>query len=117
MKLKILLTTYYFLLTTSSAFAQFTVPPSLPGPGAQVVPGPATTRLLTILNRLTNWALVFLIAISVAFIVYAAYLYLTAAGDADKAKDASRVILYAVIAIAVGLMAKVIIAIVQGLVG
>lgn len=80
-------------------------------------PGPATKELLGILERLTNWMLALLLVTAGVFIIYAAYLYLTAMGDAEKIKQANRVILYAVISIAIALLAYVLIAIISALVG
>lgn len=57
-----------------------------------------------------------LMVVTVAFIVYAAYLYLTSQGDVEKVKTANRVILYAVVAVAVALLAYVFINIVTALV-
>ena len=79
-------------------------------------PGPGTQRLINIINRLTNWLLGLLITLAVVFIIYAAYLYLTAGANPDNAKQASHIILYASIAVAVGLLSKVFVYIVQELV-
>lgn len=84
---------------------------------AQEKPGPATQELLHIINRLIGWMAAILLAVTVAFIVYAAYLYLTSQGDVEKVKTANRVILYAVVAVAVALLAYVFIAIITALVG
>lgn len=84
---------------------------------AQEKPGPATQELLDIIKRLTGWMAAVLLAVTVAFIVYAAYLYLTSQGDPEKVKTANRVILYAVVAVAVALLAYVFIAIITALVG
>lgn len=79
-------------------------------------PGPATIRLFNIIDTLTNFLLGLLIALSVIFIIYAAYLYLTAAGEEDQYKTAKQVIWYAVIAIAVGLLSKAIVYITTALI-
>lgn len=75
----------------------------------------ATQRIGGILDRLTGFALGLLIALATLFIIYAAYVYLTAAGDPEKVKTANRVILYAAIAIAVGLLSKTLVFIVRQL--
>lgn len=79
-------------------------------------PGPATLQLFNIINTLTNFLLGLLIALSVIFIIYAAYLYLTAAGEEEQYKTAKQVILYAVIAIIVGLLSKAIVYITTALI-
>ena len=80
-------------------------------------PGPGTQRLINIINRLTNWLLGLLITLAVVFIIYAAYLYLTAAGNEENVGKAKNVIIYAAIAIAVGLLSRVIVFLVRGLIG
>jgi hypothetical protein len=60
----------------------------------------------TSLCTITNWLFYFLILVAVIFIMLAAYKYLTAAGDAEKVKSAGHELLYAVIAIVVGILAK-----------
>jgi len=79
-------------------------------------PGPATLKLFNIINTLTNFLLGLLLALSVIFIIYAAYLYLTAAGEKEQYKTAKQVILYAVIAIIVGLLSKAIVYITTALI-
>lgn len=62
--------------------------------------------VLRILNRVVDWMFTFLLVISVIFVIIAAYNYLFAAGDAEKVKKAHLMIVYAVVAIAVGLLAR-----------
>lgn len=52
---------------------------------------------------------------AIGFIFYAAYIYLVAGGDAEKVKKASQQLWWAVVAIAVALMATVIPFIVQSI--
>jgi hypothetical protein len=86
-------------------FLAFAQPPSIaPSP---TVAGPITSTqsIINLINRILFWvATVFWIA-AAAFVFYAAFLYLTAAGDEEKVKKASHQLLYAVVAIAVGIMA------------
>jgi Type IV secretion system pilin len=60
----------------------------------------------TSLCTITNWLFYFLILLAVIFIIIAAFKYLTAAGDVEKVKSAGHELLYAVIAIVVGILAK-----------
>jgi hypothetical protein len=55
---------------------------------------------------ITNWLFYFLILLTVIFVIWAAFQYLTAAGDPEKVKSASHALLYAAVAIVVGLLAK-----------
>lgn len=63
-------------------------------------------NLQTILNNVSNWALGLLVALATLFIIYAAYLYLTAGGAEDQLDKAKNVLIYAAIAIGVGLLSK-----------
>lgn len=63
-----------------------------------------------IIDNIIGWVSGILIAVSVLFVIFAAYLYLTSAGDAEKVKSASSYILYAVIAVVVALAARGILA-------
>ena len=89
--------------------------------GAQEVqPIPASTnplqQIFGILDRLTNWLLTALLVLAGLFIVFAAYEYLTAAGNEEKVKSAKNIIIYAVVAIGIGLLAKVIVALARSLI-
>ena len=58
-----------------------------------------------IITRIVNWAIGLFFAVAVLFIFYAAYLYLTAAGEAEKLTQAKNQLIYAIIAIAIALVA------------
>lgn len=62
--------------------------------------------VVRILNRAVDWMFTFLLIIAVIFIMLAAYNYLTASGNEDKVKKAHLMITYAVVAIAIGLLAR-----------
>ena len=66
---------------------------------------------------LVNWAFWLLTILTVVFVLYAAFLYLTAAGDPEKVKAASHTLLYAAVAIIVALFAKGFPLIISSLVG
>lgn len=79
--------------------------------------GPQTYgAVITIINTVGQWLFGILLALAVIFLVYAAFLYLTAAGDDKKIDQAKKIILYAVIAIIVAVLARGIVAVVQSLV-
>ncbi len=63
-------------------------------------------RLIQVICTLVGYAFALLIVLAVIFVIYAAFLYLTAAGDPEKVKKANSTILYAAIAVAVALLAK-----------
>jgi len=64
--------------------------------------------LEVIIERITNWIFFIFFALAVIFVVFAAFNFLTAAGDPDKAKSARNQLTYAIIAIAVALIARVV---------
>lgn len=64
-----------------------------------------------------NWLFYFLIILAVIFIIVAAFRYLFAAGDPEKVKAAGHALIYAAVAIAVGLIAKAVPGIVSTLLG
>lgn len=78
--------------------------------------GDPLQKLFAILNTLTNWLLTGLIVLAGLFVVYAAYNYLTSGGDAEKIGKAKDTLIYAAVAVAIGLLAKVIVGIAQALV-
>jgi uncharacterized membrane protein YidH (DUF202 family) len=57
------------------------------------------------LCTISDWMFYFLIILAVIFVVIAAYRYLTSSGDPEKVKGANHVLLYAAIAVLVGLLA------------
>ena len=85
-----------------------------------VLPGSgATTMSLLITNvicEIAYFMFYVLAALVVLFVVVAAYKYLTSSGDPEKVKGATKTITYAVVALVVALLAKVIPLIVVNLV-
>lgn len=73
--------------------------------------------IIELLNIFLGWVAVIFWIAAAGFIFYAAFLYLTAAGDPEKVKKASSAFLYGVIAIAVGLLAYALPAFVRNLLG
>lgn len=61
--------------------------------------------VVNLIGKITNTASVIFFAIAVLFIIWAAYLYLTAGGDEEKFKKAKTNLLYAIIAIVIALLA------------
>jgi len=79
------------------------------GSGAGSSGGSAPKNPEGVINKLCGilrpafWVLMFL---SLAFLLYASFLYVTSSGDPEKIKTANKTILFAAIAIAVALLAK-----------
>ncbi len=93
------------------------VGPGGTGPGGvPQVPTTGNVSIPNILNSIINWATGLLILLAVIFVVYAAFLYLTSGGDDEKLKAAKKFIIFAVVAIAVALLARGVVFIVQQLI-
>jgi uncharacterized membrane protein len=58
-----------------------------------------------------------LLTLAIIFIIIAAYKYLTAGGDESKVSSAHKTLIYALVAIAVGLLAQGLVYLVAELVG
>jgi hypothetical protein len=65
-----------------------------------------------LLDNVINFAVGLLVVLAVALIIYAAYLYLFAGGEAEKVTTAKKWLIYVVVAIAVALLAKALVYIV-----
>lgn len=63
--------------------------------------------LIDLLFRILAWVRAIFWILAGIFILYAAFLYLTAGGDEDKVKKASQTFLYAVIAVAIAIFAQI----------
>lgn len=74
-------------------------------------------QLIDLIERAARWFLGGIIAIAVVFLLYAAFLYLTAGGNDEKVKQAKNIIIYVVVAIIVALVAAGVVNIVQNFIG
>jgi len=77
---------------------------------AQVIP-PATPitsfqEILNVVNTLLSWIFTIFFIIAAIVIIFAAFNYLTAGGDEEKIKKAKQQLIYAIVAIAVALVAR-----------
>ena len=73
--------------------------------------------MLDALYTITDWVFVILIAIVVLFIVWGAFTLVTAAGAPDKVSSGRNYIIYALIGLAVALLARALPSIVEALLG
>jgi len=86
---------------------------------AAPLPKPITS-LQQIIDKITlasEWLFGFIVVIAVVFLLYAAFLYLTAGGNEEKLKQAKNIIIYVVVAIVVALVAAGVVNIVQNFIG
>lgn len=100
----ITLLTVFPLLTP----AQITQPPETPV---------TIERIIGILDRFISWLFAILLALAVIFIIMAAFKYLTAAGDMEKIKSAHSMLIYAMVALGVGLISRGLVFLVRQLLG
>lgn len=73
--------------------------------------------LIAIIDKIVNIFFTILLILAVIFILVAAYKYLTAGGDPEKVKSAHHVLIYALVAVAVAVLAKSLIAVIRNFVG
>ena len=76
--------------------------------GKQPAPTPITTLpgVLQAICTAVDWIFTFLIIIAIIFVLVAAFKYLTAGGDPEKVKSASHNLIYAAVAVAIGIIAQ-----------
>ncbi|HSX18867.1 MAG TPA: hypothetical protein VLE91_01900 [Candidatus Saccharimonadales bacterium] len=105
-----LLSTTYYLLSTTSVFASssdsFTIDNSIFGPAAFGTVGKLATNILTILTSAAG-------ALAVIFIILSGLKFANAGGDEKKMEGARNTITYAIIGVAVTVLAFIILQLVQ----
>lgn len=97
------------LLLPVAVFAQGGITP--------VQPLDPNTNIIGLVNKLINYALGVLAVLAVIMIVYAAFLYVFAGTEEKNTDQAKKLIKWALIAIAVGLLAKAVVYTVGLLIG
>jgi len=75
---------------------------------AQQAPAPVTSLngVVQVICTAVSWMFTFLIVLAVVFVLFAAFKYLTAAGDPEKVKGASHTLIYAAVAVVVAILAR-----------
>lgn len=94
----LMLTSFWALPLISLAVVTSALPPPR---GVETFGG-----FLKIFTLLISWMFTLLMVFAVIFIILAAFHYLTAGGDSEKIATAHKEIIWAVVAIAVGLLAQ-----------
>lgn len=94
-------------LMPAVALAQETPPTNL------VTTGEGLTELL---ETVRDWFFTIFLVLAVIFLIWAAFLYLTAAGSEDKIGKAKSALIYSIVAIAVALLAGGLPSLVQNLI-
>lgn len=85
--------------------------------GVKIIALEANPNIPGIVDGIVNWGFSLLVGVAAIFIIWAAFLYLTGGAVEDNIKKAKNFILYAVIALVVGFLAKGLVATVATLLG
>ncbi len=85
----------------------------VPSDAGQQVPAVSTGAVTGALTTISNFALGILIALAVIFIITAAFKYLTSKGDAKEVSAAKDMLIYALVAVVVGILAKGLVGVAQ----
>ena len=93
---------FCFIITPFFVHGAITIPGVTPDPN---LPTSLTTATESLTVRIVNWMIRIFWILTVGFLIYAAYLYLTAGGIEDNVTKAKKYIIYALIAAAVALLA------------
>ena len=73
--------------------------------------------LLGFINKVINWIFTVLLVVAVIMVLMAAFQFLTNGGEDAKIKEAQKKLLYALIAIVIGALAKGLVLVISNLVG
>jgi choline-glycine betaine transporter len=64
------------------------------------------SNIVDLLNKLINWIFTILMGVAIIFILMAAFSYLGSAGAPEKVQEAQNKLIYAAVAIGIGLIAQ-----------
>ncbi len=92
-------------LIPASAFAVFD--PTDPGNNIPTLPeGPDSFKdIITVIVTIAKWMFGLLVALSIVFILYAAFLYVIAQGSDERIQTAKKILIYAIVGLVVGVLA------------
>ncbi len=91
---------------------------ALAAPGDPIPPGPTDIQVFFLqFCTITNWVFAFVLVAAIIAIIFAGVGFLTSGGDASKVTNARQFLMYALIGVAVTILAKAFIAVVGTLVG
>jgi hypothetical protein len=85
--------------------------------GTNTLTASGGTGILPLMQVIANWIFTILLILAVIYILLAAFKYLTSEGNSEKITSAHRMLIYALVAVAVAFLAKGLIFVVQSLVG
>ena len=77
----------------------------------------AGATFTTTVERITNYAIIFVVPLSASMVLLAGFFYMTSGGDTEKLKTAHRTLLWALVGTGVVLLSKATILIVRSVLG
>lgn len=81
---------------------------------AQTAPNVAPTiNIMDVLPRIADWIFSILLIVAVIFLILGAYNFVTSAGDAEKVTAGKQMIMWALVGVAVALLARGLVALVN----
>ncbi len=92
------------MLSPLAAFAQTNNPIGDTGNIQNQAPVSTLSGATSSLAKIVNWVIVIFWVLTVLFLIWAAVLYLTGAGNEEKIKEAKNRVIYAIIAAAIALL-------------
>ena len=72
-------------------------------------------KIVGVLDTVAGWLFTILFSLAIVMIIFAAYLYLTSAGNPDRVTTAKKTLIYAIVAIVVALVAGGIPKLIEGI--
>lgn len=72
--------------------------------------------VVRVLNRVADWLFYVLIGFAIIFLILAGFKYLMAQGSGEKLSEAHRMVFYAIISLAVGIVARGVVVLVDQLI-
>lgn len=104
-------------LAIAPSFAAAELAPPAPQSDVTVSKSPDDISVEAAISRVTNWFFVIVLIVAVIFLLVAGFQFITAGGDPDKVNSARQNVMYAMVGVAVAVLARGIVSLVQGVLG
>lgn len=98
-----------FGFSLSAFAADLTEPPASPKINS-------LTAILTLVNTLVNWFFTIVMAIAVLMLIIAGFTWMTSAGSEEKVTTARKMLIWSLVGIAIALLSKGLVTLIQALV-
>jgi TRAP-type C4-dicarboxylate transport system permease small subunit len=85
----------------------------LPAIGLAAVETAPNVNVMEALDRIANWVFTILMVVALIFLIWGAYNFVTAAGEAEKVTAGKQSIMWALVGVAVALLARGLVALVR----